>query len=70
MDIMAILNLVSTGLTVITTLESAGQAIAPAVKVVSDLVTGAQAGTVTAQQLTDTETALDSMIAGFNTPLA
>jgi hypothetical protein len=64
-----ILNLISTGLTVITALETAGQQIAPAVKVVTDLVTGAQAGTVTDQQLTDTETALDKMISDFNLPL-
>lgn len=69
MDIMAILALVSKGLSVISTLEQVGQTVAPAIKVVADLVTGAQAGTVTPQQLTDTETTLDSMIAAFNAPL-
>lgn len=69
MDIMAILDLVSKGLSVISTLESVGQTVAPAVKVVADLVTGAQAGTVTLQQLTDTETTLDKMISDFNAPL-
>jgi hypothetical protein len=69
MDIMSILNLISTGLTVITALETAGQSVLPAVKVVTDLVTGAQAGTVTPQQLTDTETTLDKMISDFNLPL-
>lgn len=69
MDIMSILNLISTGLTVITALETAGQSVAPAIKVVTDLVSGAQDGTVTDQQLTDTETALDKMIADFNLPL-
>ncbi len=69
MDIMAILELVSKGLTVVSMIEQAGQTVAPAVKVIADLVTGASAGTVTAQQLTDTETALDKMISDFNLPL-
>ncbi len=69
MDILAILDLVSKGLSVISTLETVGQSVLPAVKVVADLVTGAQAGTVTSQQLTDTEATLDSMIAAFNAPL-
>jgi hypothetical protein len=69
MDIMSILGLVSKGLAVITTLEQAGQAVAPAIKVVSDLVTGTQNGTVTDQQLTETETALDNLISTFNLPL-
>jgi hypothetical protein len=68
-DILSILALVEKGLSVITTLEQAGQAVAPAVKVVADLVSGAQAGTVTDQQLTDTETALDKLISDFNLPL-
>jgi hypothetical protein len=69
MDIMSILALISKGLTVIQTLEAAGQAVAPAIKVVTNLVTGAQAGTVTPQQLTDTETTLDQLMADFNTPI-
>ena len=69
MDIMAILALVSKGLAVVSTLEQVGQVVAPAVKVVADLVTGAQAGTVTPQQLADTETLLDQMIADFNAPI-
>ena len=69
MDIMAILGLVSQGLSVISTLEAVGQTVAPAVKVIADLVSGAQAGTVTPQQLTDTEATLDKMISDFNLPL-
>ncbi len=69
MDIMAILALIEKGISVISMLETAGQAIAPAVKVVTDLVSGAKAGTVTLQQLNDTETALDGLIADFNTPI-
>lgn len=70
MDIMAILDLVSKGLSVADTLITAGQNAAPAIKAVTELVTGAQAGTVTDQQLTDTEAALDKMISDFNTPIS
>jgi hypothetical protein len=69
MDIVKILDLVTKGLNVISTLESVGQSVAPAVKVVADLVTGASAGVVTDQQLADTETILDKMITDFNLPL-
>jgi hypothetical protein len=69
MDIMAILALVSKGLSIVSTLEATGQAVAPAIKVIADLVSGASAGTVTAQQLTDTEITLDKMISDFNLPL-
>lgn len=70
MDIVAILALVAKGVGVIDTLVTIGQNAEPAIKAVKDLVTGAQAGTITAADLTTTETALDSMIADFNTPMA
>lgn len=70
MDIAAILALVLKGVGVIQTLVSAGQAIEPAVKVVTDLIAGAQSGTVTDDQLAATEATLDGMIADFNTPIA
>jgi hypothetical protein len=69
MDIAAILALTLKGISVIQTLVSVGQEIAPAVKVVTDLITGAQAGTVTNDQLLSTEDALDAMIADFNEPM-
>lgn len=69
MDIAAILDLIVKGLGVADTLITAGQSAAPAIKAEIDLATGAQAGTVTDQQLTDTETALDKLIADFNLPL-
>ena len=69
MDIMAILALVSKGLSVISTLEQVGQTVAPAVKVIADLVSGAQEGTVTAEQLAATEALLDKLISDFNEPL-
>lgn len=70
MDIAAILDLIVKGLGVIGTLISVGQDAAPAIKVITDLVTGAQSGTVTPDQLASTEATLDSMIADFDTPIA
>ncbi len=69
MDIAAILALTLKGIEVIKTLVAVGQDIAPAVKVVTDMITGAQAGTVTDEQLLSTEDALDAMIADFNEPM-
>lgn len=69
MDFAAILALTLKGVSVIQTLVSVGQDIAPAVKVVTDLITGAQAGTVTDEQLAATEATLDGMIADFNQPM-
>lgn len=69
MDIVAILALIAKGVGVIDTLVTIGQNAEPAIKVVKDLITGAQAGTVTDSDLTATETALDAMIADFNAPM-
>jgi hypothetical protein len=69
MDITGILALIVKGISVITALVAVGQSIEPAVKVITDLITGAQSGTVTDQQLTDTEATLDAMIADFNLPI-
>jgi hypothetical protein len=69
MDIMTILDLVAKGVGVISTLAQSAQDVAPAVKVVTDLLSGAKAGTVTDQQLMDAETALDKMISDFNAPI-
>lgn len=69
MDIAAILALALKGVGIIQTLVSVGQDIAPAVKVVTGLITGAQAGTVTGDELTATEATLDGMIADFNQPM-
>lgn len=69
MDIAAILALIIKGISVISSLVAVGQSIEPAIKVITDLVTGAQNGTVTDQQLADTEATLDAMIADFNTPV-
>jgi len=69
MDVTAVLALVLKGVSVIETLVSVGQDIAPAIKVVTNLITGAQAGTVTDDELAATEATLDSMIADFNQPM-
>lgn len=69
MDIVAVLALIAKGVGVIDTLVTIGENAAPAIKVVKDLITGAQSGTVTDTELATTEAALDSMISGFNTPM-
>jgi hypothetical protein len=69
MDAAAIFALIVKGLGVIEAVIAAGQSALPAIKVMIDLVTGAQNGTVTDQQLADTEAVLDQMIADFNLPL-
>jgi len=51
MDIAAIMSLILKGVSVIESLVSVGQDIAPAIKVVKDLVTGAQTGTITTADL-------------------
>lgn len=69
MDVGAILDLIVKGLGVISTLVEVGENAAPAIKVMTDLVTGAQTGTVTDEQLAATEKVLDDMISDFNAPL-
>lgn len=69
MDIAAIMDLVVKGLGVVSTLISVGANAAPAIKVLTELATGAQNGTVTPEQLADTEATLDAMIADFNKPI-
>jgi len=70
MDIAAVLALVLKGVGVIQTLVEVGKDVAPAIQVVTGLITGAQAGTVTDDELAATEATLDGMIADFNQPLA
>lgn len=69
MDVMAILALVAKGVSVISALISAGESAAPAIEVVKNLITGAQKGSVTPEQLAQTEALLDSMIDDFNLEL-
>ena len=69
MDVGAILELIVKGLGVISTLVAVGKDVEPAIRVLVDLVTGAQKGTVTDEQLASTEATLDAMIAEFNAPM-
>jgi hypothetical protein len=69
MDIVAVLALIAKGVGIIETLVTIGEDAAPAIKVVKDLITGAQAGAVTDDELAATEKLLDSMINDFNQPL-
>lgn len=70
MDLAVILPIIEKGLTLIPILIQAGEDVAPAIKVLLDLITGAQAGTVTQDQLTAAETQLDALIADFNEPMS
>lgn len=69
MDIMAVLLLIEKGIAVAEVLIAAAKDAGPAFQAIKDLITGAKKGTVTDQQLTDTEALLDSLIADFNTDL-
>jgi hypothetical protein len=69
MDVGAILELIVKGLGVVSTLVAVGQDAAPAIKVIVNLATGAQRGTVTDAELAATEATLDGMISDFNQPM-
>jgi hypothetical protein len=66
MDIAAVMALILKGVSVIESLVTVGQDIAPAIKVVRDVVTGAQTGTITQADLLSAEDTLDRLIADFN----
>lgn len=70
MDYVAIFALIAKGLTVAQALYEAGESALPAIEAISGVVTGAQAGTVTDDQLTQTEALLDQMISDFNLEIA
>ena len=69
MEAAAIFALVQKGLTIIGTLIQAGQSATPAIEALSKMVAGAQAGTVTEDELLATEDLLDKLIDDFNEPL-
>lgn len=69
MDIAAIFALIAKGLTVVEAVVAAGEEAAPAIKALYNLVTGAQNGAVTDDQLEQTEALLDQMITDFNLDL-
>ena len=66
MDFIAIFALIEKGLTVIQALYEAGQTASPAISALIALVTGAQKGAVTDDDLTKTEALLDQLIDDFN----
>lgn len=66
MDTAAVFALIEKGLTIISALISAGQSVEPAIAALVNLVTGAKQGTVTADELAQTEALLDQQIADFN----
>lgn len=69
MDPMLIFAMIEKGISVASLLISMGKSAAPALNVIKGLVTGAQEGTVTDEQLASDEATLDDMIAEFNKPL-
>lgn len=69
MDTTRIFAAIEKGLSVITSLAESEKKIEPAVKVVYGLVTNAQTGEVTDDQLDEAEASLDAQIEAFNEPL-
>lgn len=69
MDVAAVMALIVKGLGVVSTLVAVGKDVAPAIKVLVNLATGAQNGEVTDEQLAATEATLDGMIEDFNAPM-
>jgi hypothetical protein len=66
MDYIAIFALIAKGLTVAQALFEAGESALPAINAIRDVVTGAQTGEVTDDQLTSAEALLDQLISDFN----
>lgn len=64
-----ILNLIAKGVQVAEILIDAGQDALPALKVVWGLATGANAGTVTQDEIDAGEKTLDGLLAEFDLPL-
>lgn len=69
MDWMAILTLISKGLAIVEAAHAAGLEATPAIKVLHNLIAGAQAGKITEQELAEIETLLDSQLEEFNKPI-
>lgn len=69
MDVGKILDLIVKGLGVISAMVAMGMSAQPAIKVLIDLATGAQEGTVTDEQLAANEATLDALIVDFNLPI-
>ncbi len=66
MNAAEIFSLIQKGLTVVGTLIEAGQSAAPAIEALQRVVTGAKVGSVTPEQLAQTEAVLDQLMADSN----
>lgn len=69
MNVAAIFSMLQKGVGVIQTLSQVGQDVAPAIKIVTGLLTSARNNTVTHDELRATEMTLDQMIEDFNKPM-
>jgi len=69
MDAVAVFALIEKGLTIVTALIAAGQSVEPAMQALMNLVTGAKQGTVTPEQLAQTEELLDQQVTDFNSDI-
>lgn len=69
MDFLAIIALVTKGISIAEGLIAAGKAAAPAFDAVKNLLHSAKGGTVTDEDLAATEKLLDSMLDDFNEPI-
>lgn len=69
MDILAVLALITKGITIAQALLAAGQSAVPAFDALKNLISGAQSGSVTQAQLDQTEALLDQMVDDFNLDL-
>lgn len=70
MDVLAIFAIIEKAMAVISTGVAIGSNIAPAIKVVEDLIFKQKTGAVTDTDLTAAEVTLDKLMADFNTPIA
>lgn len=69
MNIAAILLLIQKGVTIAEALIAAGQTATPAFNVIKNLISGAQKGAVSDDDLDITEAQLDQLIEDFNLPI-
>lgn len=70
MMILTVIGLITKGVSVAKMLIEAGKDAMPAIKVIKDLVTGAESGKITDEELAANEATLDAMIDEFNEPIA
>lgn len=69
MDILAIMAIIAKGISIAETAIAVGKNAGPALAAVKGLIASFHAGTVTPEELADTETSLDAMLDEFNAPI-